>query len=419
MNATMKKELKYELKYGRISPLTGLPDRQRFLNTLANSNANKLALLNINGFWNFNQSFGYEMGDEILKVVSQRLQRRFSKAVLFHLGGDAFAVLAGKELAQEIFIQIIESCIWYFGYSPIEVSNEKIYTPIRIGVALGFEDLFLNAEFAIKQAKHVGRDLVIYDVNNKALCRPEHDNAKNTLEWENAIREALKKDRFEVYGQSIEGGKVKKYECLVRMRQQDGKIISPYFFLDHAKRANLYSSITKLVVKKSFEFFADKKAEFTINLSLSDILDQTTVNYILEKMYAHSISDRLTIELTESEGIDNHHEVLSFLTLMKSQGVKIAIDDFGTGYSNFEYLVKLQADYIKIDGSIVKNINKNGTHRAVIEAIVTFAKKVGMETVAEFVASSDIYEACKEEQIDYFQGYLWGEPQPLEKLDLS
>lgn len=410
----MRKELKYELRYGRIHPLTELPDRQRFINTLANSTANKLALLNVNGFWNFNHSFGYEVGDQILKIISQRIQRRFSRAVVFHLGADLFAILAGKEIEQAHFLQNIESCLWYFGYSPIEMENEKIYAPLRIGVAIGYDDLFLNAEFAIKQAKRIGKDLMIYDAKNPSLCNPQ-SNAKADLTWENTIREALKKDRFEVFAQSIEGGKIQKFECLVRLRHE-GHIISPYLFLEHAKRANLYANITKIVIQKSFAFFADKRAEFSINLSLSDILDQSRVDFLLEKMYEHNVSERLTIEITEGEGIENHPEVISFLTLLKSQGVKIAIDDFGTGYSNFEYLVKLQADFIKIDGSLIKSIHKNATHKAVVEAIVTFAQKVGMQTVAEFVSSEDIYLTCKELGIDYFQGYLWSEPTSFESL---
>jgi EAL domain-containing protein (putative c-di-GMP-specific phosphodiesterase class I) len=135
-------------------------------------------------------------------------------------------------------------------------------------------------------------------------------------------------------------------------------------------------------------------------------------------MYEYNVAERLIIELTEGEGIENHPEVLSFLSLLKSQGVKIAIDDFGTGYSNFEYLVKLQADFIKIDGSLIKTINKNATHKAVIETIVTFAQKVGMETIAEFVASEDIYLTCKELGIDYFQGYHFSEPKPFTSLAL-
>ena len=415
-NSVMKKELKYELKYGRLHPLTNLPDRRKFLNALNNSQSNKLALLNINGFSNFNHTFGYDIGDEILTHIAKRIEKRFSNAAVFHLESDTFAVLAGKELSEATFLQTIESCIWYFGYSPIEVEAQKLFTPLRIGVAMGEEELFLNAEFALKTAKRIGKNLFIHNPENASLCRPHQNRARENLEWESTIRQALKKNRFEVYAQSIEGGRTKKYECLVRMRDTDGKVISPYFFLEHAKRANLYESITKLVIKQSFEFFADKKAEFSINLSLSDILDKHTVDYLLEKMYEYSVAEKLTIELTESEGIDNHPEVLSFLTLLKKEGVKIAIDDFGTGYSNFEYLVKLQADYIKIDGSIIKNITKNETHRAVVEAIVAFAKKVGMQTIAEFVSTSEIYKACQEEQIDYFQGYLFSEPVALNQL---
>lgn len=411
----MRKELKYELRYGRIHPLTELPDRQRFINTLSNSTANKLALLNVNGFWNFNHSYGYEVGDQILKTISQRLKRRFTQAVVFHLGGDEFAILSGKEVPQEHFLQNIESCLWYFGYSPIEIDTEKIYTPLRIGVAIGYDDLFLNAEFAIKQAKRIGKDLMVYDAAIPSLCNPQ-SNARADVEWEKTIREALKKDRFEVFAQSIEGGKIPKFECLVRLRNAEGKIISPYLFLEHAKRANLYGNITKIVIQKAFSFFATKTAEFSINLSLSDILDQNRVDFLLEKMYEYNVSDRLTIEVTEGEGIENHPEVISFLTLLKSQGVKIAIDDFGTGYSNFEYLVRLQADFIKIDGSLIKNIHKNAIHKAVVEAIVTFAQKVGMQTVAEFVANEEIYLTCKELDIDFFQGYLWSEPMPLESL---
>jgi len=414
----MKKEIKYELTYGRISPITELPDRQRFLNTLKHSSANKLALINVNGFWNFNHVFGYAMGDEILKIISARLQKRFANAVVYHLGGDNFAVLAGKEVGKEAFLQAINSCMWYFGYSSIDIDDEKIYVAIRAGVAIDYVDLFLNAEFAIKQAKRIGKDIVVYDSSSVTLCRPNHTSARADLEWQKAIRQALLKDRFEVYAQSIQGGDVKKFECLVRMRSTNGGVIAPYQFLDHARRANLYTSITKVVVQKSFEFFSDKKAEFSINLSLSDILDQEVVNFIIERMNFYRVANRLTIELIESENIENHYEVFSFLSTLKKQGVKIAIDDFGTGYSNFEYVVKLQADFIKIDGSLIRNINKNATHGAVVEAIVTFAKKVGMQTVAEFVSDFEIYEACQKQQIDYFQGYLWSEPQPLHKLKL-
>ena len=414
----MKKELRYELKYGRISPTTGLPDRQRFVNTLVNSHANKLALVNVNGFWNINHVFGYATGDKILNIIAQRLQKRFSNAVVYHLGGDNFAVLAGKEVGKEDFLQTIHSCLWYFGYSPIELDDEKIYVAIRMGVAIDYVDLFLNAEFAIKQATRIGKDIMVYDFSKIPLCRPSSQNARANLEWQKAIRQALLKNRFEVYAQTIEGGKTKKFECLVRMKSNNGGVIAPFQFLEHARQAHLYTAITRVVVEKSFAFFSDKSAEFSINLCLSDILDAETANFIMEKMYTYGVAEKLIVELVESENIENHPEVISFLSELKAQGVRIAIDDFGTGYSNFEYLVKLQADFIKIDGSLIKNITKNPTHKAVVEAIVTFAKKVGIQTIAEFVSDKEIYEACVEQGIDYFQGYHFSEPKHLVKLGL-
>jgi EAL domain-containing protein (putative c-di-GMP-specific phosphodiesterase class I)/GGDEF domain-containing protein len=411
----MQKELKYEQRYGRINPFTQLPDRRRFINTLSNSSADKLALLNVNGFWNFNHTFGFETGDLILKTIAERLQRRFAHASLFHLEGDTFALLAGKETTRELFLQNLQSCLWYFGYSAIDIEGEKLYTPLRIGVAMEQNDLFLSAELALKYAKQIGKDLIVYDAQMSTFPTL-HTNAKIDLEWEKTIRDALKKDRFEVYAQRIEGCKIPKYECLVRLRHPNGTIISPYLFLEHAKRANLYANITRIVIQKSFAFFADHEAEFSINLALSDILDQSRVDFLLEKMYEYNVAERLTIEITEGEGIENHAQVLSFLSFLKSQGVKIAIDDFGTGYSNFEYLVKLQADFIKIDGSLIKNIHKNPTHKAVVETIVTFAQKVGMQTVAEFVAAEEIFLTCKDLGIDSFQGYYFHEPAALETL---
>lgn len=176
------------------------------------------------------------------------------------------------------------------------------------------------------------------------------------------------------------------------------------------------NEITKKVIQKSFEFFEGKSIEFSINLSISDILEKEVVDFLIQKIYEYDIGYFLTIEITESEGIDNLEEVISFIKIVKNLGVKIAIDDFGTGYSNFSYLVKLQADFIKIDGSIIQDINKSKTAKAVIEAIVFFSKKVGMKTVAEFVSSKDIFKACKELEIDYFQGYLFDEPKNIDSL---
>ena len=145
-------------------------------------------------------------------------------------------------------------------------------------------------------------------------------------------------------------------------------------------------------------------------------MEKDVVDFLIQKIYEFDIGHSLTIEITESEGIDNIEEVISFIKIVKNLGVKIAIDDFGTGYSNFSYLVRLQADFIKLDGSIIQDINKTKSAKAVVEAIVFFAKKIGIKTVAEFVSSKEIYETCKELEIDYFQGYWFDEPKNVKEL---
>lgn len=394
-------------------------DRQKLLSALSNPLYDKLAIININGFWNINHSFGYSVGDTLLEIFFARLAKRFSLYDIYHLGADCFAVLAGTDTKEDEFANSLKAAIWYFGYSPIKIDDNEFFLSIRVGAAIEVEQLFFNSELAIKQAKRLKKDLVIFDKNNLALCGGlQSDSIKTGIEWENKIREAVKKDRFEVYGQLIYGGARAKYECLVRMLD-NGKAITPYFFLEHAQRTNLYPKITQSVIKKSFEFFADFDADFSINLTLADILNEETVDYFYEQMYRYGIAEKLTVELVESEGVDNRKEVTNFLTAVKRQGVKIAIDDFGTGYSNFEYLVKLQADYVKIDGSIIRNIHKDHTYAALADSIVGFSRRMGMQTIAEFVSSKEIYGVCKNIGIDYFQGYLFHEPSPLSKLILQ
>lgn len=396
-----------------------LPNRRDFLKDNSEKKFNKLAIFDISGFGNINHYYGYEVGEKILKIISLRLQGKFQDSKIYYLGADIFAVTSTKEVIKDRFIQSIKSIIWYFGYSPIEVDGHKVYIPLKVGVAINYTELLVSAEFALKQSKNFKHNLVIYDSEEHHICQPNSQSIEQDLYWEGEIIQAVKKDRFEIFAQSINSVNSKKYEVLVRMRNSKNEIVSPYFFINRAKKINFYAEITKKVIQKSFEFFEDKKVEFSINLSIGDVLDKEVVDFLIQKIYEYQISEYLTIEITESEGIENIEELVSFIKIIKNFGVKIAIDDFGTGYSNFSYLVKLQADFIKLDGSIIQEINKSKTAKAVVEAIVFFASKVGIKTVAEFVSTKEIYETCKEINIDYFQGYLFDEPKNVKDLKIG
>ena len=335
-----------------------LPNRKEFLEDNKNNKFNKVAIFDINGFGNINHYYGYDFGEKVLKLISLRLENKFLNSKIYYLGADIFASASSEDISKDKFIQTIKSIIWYFGYSPIELDGFRVYIPLRVGVALNYPELLFSAEFALKQTRVIKHNLVIYDGKQQHFCHPNSLSIEQDLYWEAQIIQAIKRDKFEIFAQSISNQFEKKYEILVRMKNSKDEIISPYFFINRAKKINLYSEITKKVIQKSFEFFENKNIEFSINLSISDILEKDVIDFLIQKVYEFDIGYFLTIEITESEGIDNIEEVISFIKVVKNLGVKIAIDDFGTGYSNFSYLVKLQADFINLDGSIIQDINK-------------------------------------------------------------
>ncbi|MFY4863388.1 EAL domain-containing protein, partial [Aliarcobacter butzleri] len=236
------------------------------------------------------------------------------------------------------------------------------------------------------------------------------------LEMATSIKEALLEDRIVCHYQpliDIETGEIYSFETLVRMIDKDGNIIPPIKFLDFSKKVKLYSSITRKVIKEACETFKHRNENFSINLNIADIKDKETVKEIIKNITETNTASKVTFEILESEGIENYDEVISFINQIKALGAKIAIDDFGTGYSNFEHLLRLDVNYIKIDGSLIKNIASDEKHRIIVETIVSFARRIGIKTVAEFVADKQILEIIKEIGVSCAQGYYIGKPEKL------
>ena len=195
------------------------------------------------------------------------------------------------------------------------------------------------------------------------------------------------------------------------MRLNDGgKIMSPFFFLDIAKKSGQYLQLTKRMIDSSFEYFKDKEFEFSVNFTFEDIANEEVSNYVLEKIKEYDIGRKIVFEIVESEEIDDFELIDGFFHKIRDLGCKIAIDDFGSGYSNFEYLIKLDADYIKIDGSLIKDVLVSKGNENIITMIINFAKDQGFKTIAEFVSSKEILEKVKYLGVDYVQGYYIHEP---------
>ena len=175
----------------------------------------------------------------------------------------------------------------------------------------------------------------------------------------------------------------------------------------------IYPRITKEVVNQACALFQNRTEEFSINLSTADMEDGRSMQEIIAVLKKTNTAQRIVFEILESEGIENYEAISAFITQVKALGAKIAIDDFGTGYSNFEHILKLNVDYIKIDGSLIKDIINNSRNQIVIETIIGFAHKIGAQTIAEFVSDEMIFNRVKTLGVDYSQGYFTGKPQPL------
>jgi len=239
-------------------------------------------------------------------------------------------------------------------------------------------------------------------------------NIEHTIKMIELIDKSIQNEKIVPVYQPIfdvKTNKIYKYECLVRIQKDDGSLMSPFFFLDIAKRSDQYDLITKIMITKTFEYMKDKKCEFSINLSSLDIENKNTIKFLFEKLEKYKLHKRLIIELLEDETIHNFDEVLSFIKELKQMGIRVAIDDYGSGYSNLERIFQFEPDFIKIDGSIIKGIVDDKTKEAITKSAVYLAKEIGVKTIAEFVADKEIYDKCIEIDVDFLQGYYISEPK--------
>ncbi len=391
--------------------LTGLPNRYKLSADLAGVNEGNLAVVNIDSFKVVNDFYGNETGDFILKELAIRLSKIFTQKGFFvyKLSSDEYAIFCDRceaNFESEVSFGINRACS-----DGIKIGDVEVVISVSVGISGGKDKLLEKASMALEFAKKNKKQLAVY---NESMLISK--NYEKNLTIGKTIRDAIDNDYFIPYFQPIVNaatGEIEKYETLARIVKPGGEVLTPYSFLDVAKATRLYPHITRAIVMKAFETFMDRSEMFSINLSVEDMLDIETREFIFNKLADNKIAKRVIFEILESEGIENYEEISVFLEEAKKRGVAIAIDDFGTGYSNFEHLSKLNVDIIKIDGSLIKNINNDENAQIITETMVGFAKRLGMKSVAEFVHSKEVYDKIREIGVDYAQGYYLGQPAPM------
>ncbi|MBI3873741.1 MAG: EAL domain-containing protein [Arcobacter sp.] len=209
-----------------------------------------------------------------------------------------------------------------------------------------------------------------------------------------------------------------KYEALIRYIDDNGDVIPPYKFLPVAKKAKLSSKILKLMMHECLDFIKLKQKIVAVNISFDDIRNKDTMEYILHLLEENKeVSSSLHFELLETEEIEDFGLVRKFIEMVHKYGCKVGVDDFGAGYSNFNMLEALKVDFIKIDGSLIKSINTDINQEIIVDTIASYAKRTGVETVAEFVSSKGIYDKIKFLGINYAQGWHFGQAVSIDEIN--
>ena len=237
---------------------------------------------------------------------------------------------------------------------------------------------------------------------------------RETLYWIQTIKEALKNDRVLSYYQPIynnETGAIEKYEALCRIIDKEGRLLNAGNFMQSAYLAGLTTKITRVMIDRAFKYFKNNDYAFSLNVSAQDFHERYLENFLQYKCdYYHIAPQRVFLEVIESVTINGADETLEQIKRLRAKGFNITIDDFGIEQSVFSRLLRLEAKTIKIDSSFIKNLDTNLSNQMVVENIVSFAKRIGAQTVAEFVDTKAVHDKVCELGVNYSQGYYIGEP---------
>jgi len=410
-----------------VDKLTGLKSHSLLLDSIENLDERQtpiMILINIDEFHVYNEIYGLEVGDIILKKFAENLQYfiKGSAYELYRMSGDEFVLYEVVEaIDPETYIQDIESLIAYIDTKPIILANikEPINLAITIGISFDANNSYGKADMALQEARKRGRQYLGY--NTEADRREE---LQKNLYWREEINRALEEHRVHAYYQGIvdKDERILKYESLIRIKQiqADGsqKLIAPYQFLDFSKVSRQYIGLTTIMIKESFKTMIEKNVHVSINLTFHDIANREINKLLRENIQRHhlehktnfDISSQVIFELLEHPGHKDYDTFVEFVDEFKSLGVLITIDNFGLGFSDMSKIASLAPHYVKIDASLIKNIDTDKHAYSLVNAIVKFTQELGIKTIAEHVSTKAIFETAKELGIDEFQGYLFSEP---------
>lgn len=392
--------------------LTNVANRFALIDYLRHVKHANLFLVDIDNFNNINNRYGFEIGDKVLVRIAELLSlAKPYTSMLFRINSDEFAIVCLEMMSLQRLGDAASSMISFFDQTEIEVAKDiTVKVSISVGIAIGGGSEILNqARTAIEELReHKRASFKIYDASS-AFIKKQQEN----VYWVNKIKEAFEGEHLLTYYQPIINnatGKVEKYECLIRICD-DGILTPPIRFMEASKLTGTLSLVTKTVITQSFKMFSKNELEFSINITNTDLYLTFLEEFLLKNAKKYGITpSRVVLEILEDIDTLDTPEIMDQLHSLRRHGFKIAIDDFGSHSSNFSRLLEFSPDYLKIDGSFIKNILEDKKSLVIVEAVVLLCKKSNIKIIAEFVHNAEVQAKVKELGIEYSQGYYLGEP---------
>jgi diguanylate cyclase (GGDEF)-like protein/PAS domain S-box-containing protein len=412
--------------------LTGLVNRREFENRLeralksarARETSYALCYLDLDQFKIVNDSCGHSAGDALLGQLGALLKSKIRwRDTLARLGGDEFGVLL-ESCSLDEAMQTAESLRAAIGEFKFLWDDRSFRLGVSIGVVPITADnedvasLMSAADSACAAAKEAGRNRIHSFLENDIdLMRRRRE-----MQWAARINNALDEDRFELFRQTIQplqtAADGAHYEILLRMRDETGGIVAPGLFIEAAERYGITPSIDRWVIRNAFRWLvseADERERLqlcSINLSGQSLGDEKFLPFVIDQFQMSGLdATKICFEITETAAIASYSQANRFINALKELGCKFALDDFGTGLSSFGYLKHFPVDFLKIDGSFVKEILHDPIDREMVRSINEIGHLTGKQTIAEFAENEEIITMLRGMGIDYAQGYGVAEPK--------
>ena len=400
-----------------IDELTNLKNRTSLEDDIKDDDFVSIALIDIDAFDDINELYGFSTGNLVLIEVAKVLNEFAIKynVTAYRFYGNVYCLADKRMMGFSRYDEFINELCKLFKNRVIHIEELSldVFINITLGISIAQEEPVKTAGIALKKAKKNNMKFFVY--NNEIDTK---EVIKKSMHWREKIKIAIEQNAVVPFYQPIfnRNNEIVKYETLMRIKDKNNEgetiYLSPYLFLDVSIKTKQYLQLSNQVISKALADLSRTEKQVSLNLSFKDILDTDFIISLdknLDKI-DNEKKERIVFEILESDYITDYSLLEDFVIKYRNQGIKIAIDDFGTGYSNFAHILKIRPNYIKIDGSLIKNINTDKNSYELVKSIIDFSKALNIKVIAEFVHSKEVYESILNLGVDEFQGFYLGEP---------